>query len=77
MKSYTILAPRWYNNMDGCVGVVAIQTFEDEWKAYIGLASGFHQEMDEQHVAACGNGLAPEEAHGFFPYLDIEKYKAY
>lgn len=76
---YKILGAKWWNNVDGSIGIVAVETKlgGGEWKAYIGIASGLHEKMDEQHVAAYGNGLQPEEAHGIFPYLDIEKYKAY
>ena len=32
-------------------------------------------EADEQHIAALGSPLLPQEAQGFFPDLDIDKYK--
>lgn len=38
-------------------------------------AAGHDQQFDEQFVAKWGTGLQPEEAHGFFPHLDITKYK--
>lgn len=59
------------------IGVVAIETYTDEWKAYIGASHGYNKKMDEQNVAAYGSSLLPEEAHGFFPKLDISKYKKY
>lgn len=73
--TYKILSSLWWTNVDGCIGVVAVETFVDEWKAYIGIGFGYSQEGDEQRVAMLGCGLRPEQAHGFFPRFDIEKYK--
>jgi hypothetical protein len=80
MSGYTILDVRWFANIDGQIGVVAIRTGRHdpqsaEWKAYIGIGEGLDVEADEQHIAALGSPLLPEEAHGLFPYLDIDKYK--
>lgn len=64
-----------------CVGIVAVKTNTHEpddvleWKAYIGVSSGVNKSVDEQNIARLGSGLPPEEAHGFFPHLDITKYK--
>lgn len=74
-KYYEVLASKWFTSVDGCIGVVAVETFTNEWKAYIGIADGYNQQGDEQHIAMYGSGLLPEEAHGFFPHLNIEKYK--
>jgi hypothetical protein len=90
MASYTILASRWFTNPtvasmtheeDASIGIVAIRTNTHEpeapdiWKAYIGMSHGVNRQVDEQNVASWGTGLLPEEAHGFFPQLDIMRYK--
>lgn len=70
------MASTWRNNMLACIGIVAIETFEDEWKAYISIVPPEGSEKShEQFVAAFGAPLLPGEAHGFFPQFDIEKYK--
>lgn len=73
--SYTILASNWRNTMFACIGIVAVETYADEWKAYINVCRGDNQQADEQFVAGMGAPLLPEEAHGFFPSLDITHYK--
>lgn len=93
MDEYTlplakILDSVWFNNPtvtrlaqceDACIGVVAVETFDDtgEWKCYIGVGAGVNRRHDEQQVATYGTGISAREAQGFFPRLDIEKYKAY
>ena len=74
-EQYTILATRWWTPHTKTIGIVAIECFPDEWKAYIEVAPGVNEQDDAQHVAAWGAGLTPEEARGFFPHLPIEKYK--
>ncbi len=76
---YKILAAKWRTGGTGCVGFIAIETlaFDGEWKAYVGVASGLNIAADEQHIAAYGCALEPQEAQVFFPHLDIAKYKAY
>jgi hypothetical protein len=80
---YTVLDARWFSNASsaslmyidsGCIGVVAIESFPGQWKAYIGLGYGISRESDEQRIAGVGSKLLPEMAHGFFPGLDIKKY---
>lgn len=73
--NYKILASRWFSTDRGGIGIVAIETFTDEWAAYIGIGDGLNQQTDELYVAKLGNKLLPEEAHGFFGHLDITKYK--
>jgi hypothetical protein len=88
MDEYKILDARWFTNVtinrftpydDSCIGIVAIETFPEthEWKAYIGLGAGINPRTDEQQIARHGSGLSPEQAQGFFPRLDITKYKQY
>ena len=74
-KPYKILGARWWTPKYTTIGIVAIETFNGTWKAYLGVASGFNERLDEQDIAAWGAGLQPQEAHGFFPDLDIGKYK--
>lgn len=87
MREYTILDSRWFTpaqsflGLDVQVGIVAIRTNDhepgapDEWKAYIGFGMGMDANTDRQTIAARGAGLSPEEAAGFFPQLDIKRYK--
>ncbi|SRR5713226_3271598 len=83
-----ILDAVWFTNStinrftpygDSCIGVVAIETYEPthEWKAYIGLGAGVNPRTDGQQIATLGSGLQSEQAQGFFPRLDITKYKQY
>jgi hypothetical protein len=74
---YKILGDWWCCNSLGNMGVVAIETFEvtGEWKAYMGICNGDDVLIDQQMIAAYGNGLSPEIAHAFFPYLDVKRYK--
>ena len=76
MEHYKILDTRWFTPRMDTIGVVAIETFGDTWKAFLGTVPGHDRQFDEQFVAAWGAGLSPEEAHGFFPHLDVAKYKA-
>ncbi len=70
-----ILASRWLTPRSDTIGIVAVETFRDEWKAYIGTAAGHDVKFDERFVAKWGAALSAEEAHGFFPHLDSTKYK--
>jgi hypothetical protein len=88
ISEYKILDTLWFTNVtvtrftpydDSCIGVVAVETYEPtgEWKAYIGMGAGVNKSTDEQQIARHGSGLLPQQAQGFFPNLDIEKYKKY
>ena len=36
-----IISSTWHNTASGeCMGVVAIQSFKDTWKAYVGVGKG-------------------------------------
>ena len=75
-----ILGSVWFTNNRGVIGVVAARTGmhapeKGEWKAYIGIGYGRDIAEDAEVIADYGNGLSPERAHGFFPHLDISKYK--
>ena len=72
---YKILGARWFTPRMDTIGIVAVETFNDTWKAFLGTAAGHDQKFDERFVASWGAGLSPEEAHGFFPHLDIKAYK--
>lgn len=77
---YEILDARWFSAMNAHIGIVAVRTGmhdegKGEWKASIGAATGVNVEADEQLIAAIGAPLLPREARGFFPHLDIAKYK--
>lgn len=88
---YTIIDSKWWTpplnnvlfdaimgNTNICIGVVAIESDQAEgaWKCYIGYGRGVDAPSDEQRIA--GNGMplgSAAAAHGFFPSLDIEKYR--
>ncbi len=72
---YKVLGARWFTPRMDTIGIVAVETFNDTWKAFLGTAAGHDQTFDEQFVASWGASLSPEEAHGFFPHLDIKAYK--
>lgn len=55
------------------VGVVATET-NGGWRAYVGLSTSKEEIEDEQKVAALGQKLLADQAHGFFPKFDIKKY---
>jgi hypothetical protein len=74
-EPYIILDRRWFTPVGSFIGIVAVQTFEQQWKAYIGVAAGEDTKIDEQRIASLGAGLSAQEAHGIFPQLDIEQYK--
>lgn len=81
ITEYKILGTRWWTPRSDTIGIVAVRTNthepEDvlEWKAYLGTAAGHDWQFDGQFVAKWGAALQPEEAQGFFPNLDITKYK--
>lgn len=78
-KNYKILRSVWFTPQSPVmhVGVVAIERQHDarEWKAYIGLAGGLSQDVDEQFVAGYGAKLTDKaQAAAFFPDLNIEDF---
>ena len=85
---YKILDSVWHSSPtvihlthlpDAQIGVVAVETFRNDttwqWRAYIGLATGFHSQTDAQNIATWGAPLGPDIGHAYFPHIDIEKYK--
>ena len=75
---YTILSVRWIGSSRGQFGVVAFEADEGEWLATIGEVKDTHSAAySAQDIAAWGAKLLPQEAHGFFPELDVTKYKDY
>ena len=76
--TYKILAVRWIGSSRGQIGVLAFEADKDEnqWIATIGVVNDTHSEAySTQDIAAWGAVLLPQEAHGFFPQLDIKKYQ--
>ena len=70
-----IIESTWHTVMCGkIIGVVAIRSYENTWKAYIGIASGFDEKMDEQAIARDGAKLSEKVAYAYFPSLDVENY---
>jgi hypothetical protein len=70
-----ILDSRWFNTTKGTIGIVAVQTYANEWKAYIGIGDGVNQSSDEYTIAYHGASVDPHEAAAFFPGADIGLYK--
>lgn len=81
-KKYQIKGSIWFTPQIPpamIVGAVAIARDHDadEWKAYIGLAGGKDEAMDEQFVAGFGAKITDKTiAEAFFPQLDIERFVA-
>lgn len=85
-EEYKILDSHWFSNPTLAhpihdkheyvqIGVVAVETFTGEWRAYIGVSYVKSKRSDEQTIAAWGSALSAQEAHGFFPELDISQYR--
>lgn len=53
---YNVSQSIWYGN----IGIVTVQTEYDGEKMYIGQASGFSKEDDEQYIAAWGVAFHPQ-----------------
>lgn len=79
-----IVGVEWRSG-SGSVCAVAVD-YGRYWQAYIGPARAIHTPFGdieaspsttEKHVAENGAKLSWQEAAGFFPYLDIRKYKTY
>ena len=63
--------PRYGNS----IGVVAVQ-YDRYWQAYIGVVTGENDKSyDDLGLAKYGVKITAEQAHGFFPELDINQYK--
>lgn len=73
--AYTILDVQWRTGGTGTVGIVAIATYADTWKAVIGVAPGQSEHEDSHFIAGFGAALSRDEAHAFFPHYDSTKYK--
>lgn len=87
--NYKILSCTWKTPAQGhrLIGIVAIETDQHlmesqrTWKAYIGIVHEFpvrdgdDEILDATYVAKLGAPLSRQEAHGFFPQMDIKKYK--
>jgi hypothetical protein len=59
----------------GTIGIVAVETYRDEWQAYIGVITNeWSEDYALQQLAGWGIILSGEEAHAFFPQLDITTY---
>jgi len=71
---YKILGSKWHTSGTGMIGIVAIKSHEDIWKAYIGIAIGLNEKEDEQHIAKLGNKLNSRVASAYFPNFDINNY---
>lgn len=74
MSNIHILQTKWFKK----VGVVAVDYPESGyWQAYIGVSRGWQEEADVHNIAEWGSKLTWQEAQGFFPTIDITKYKTY
>lgn len=76
MDTYKILDYKWMTTGQGdLIGVVAIDSRDGDWKAYIGVAPGAHEEHDMQMVAKHGARIYEiDVACAYFPQLDRGKF---
>ena len=89
MGNSKILAVIWKEHVDSAIvdsaviGIVAYNTGKGKWKASMGITrlgwavkEGTKQELREaaQTITDIGEALTAEQAHGFFPELDISEY---
>lgn len=86
--AYTILGSVWYTPpitniiFDGMfgigqhlsVGVVAIKSSDNKWKAYLGYGVTGEQWKDEQHIATNGVKITKAVACATFPKLDPKRF---
>lgn len=82
MDKYDIIASEWRSGLTYTIGIVAYKTAQHDpslgqWCAAMSLAIYANREVDEKFIAGDGAKLSSEEAHAFFPHLDITKYKYY
>ena len=71
---------RYFNSNGFAVSIVAaVNTYQGEildWCAYIaGTDQTFHEEDAHEWAAEWGDKMRQEDAHHFFPYLPIEKWR--
>ena len=63
------------------IGIAAVETDahlmpgQRTWQAYIAAVDTGDKETDLVFIANFGAKLTAQEAHGFFPKLDIKNYK--
>lgn len=85
-KPYKILDSRWWTPplpgqtiMDlpsYCIGAVAVDSYKDDWKVYMGFGFGVDEESDCQQIAQHGMPIGSREAAcGLFPQLDPGKFR--
>lgn len=73
---YNIIRSTWYSPGSGrVIGVVAIKSHGDSWRAFIDVVRGLDEHLDEQDVAKYGSPLSKKVAQGYFPELNIEEYR--
>lgn len=74
--NYKVIDSIWYTPMTkmAVIGVVAIETAEGKWKAYIGCGNGDNESNDAQRIAAQGSKVTKAMACAFFPQLDPEGF---
>ena len=72
---YKILGRDWYSTRGALVGIIAVETFENQWRAYMSVVKGQSQREDEQTIATYGSPLPEEVARAYFSLLKEMNYK--
>lgn len=63
----------WATTNDSCIGIVlAEDDFTKEHKAYIGIGSGFNEEVDTKHISRVGSPFPLASAERIYKFLKRE-----
>ena len=72
-----VLADYWFSDVWGgtCGIVIGEDSLTGERKAYIGVADGYSQEADKQHILEGGQKFSPSLLEGILGLLKSQKKK--
>jgi hypothetical protein len=71
----TILGVVWKPTLDALIGIVALETTNNTWQAFIGVAKkGRTPDHSVEEIIAWGAPLSAQEAYAFFPDLPLASY---
>lgn len=73
-QNISIIGREWHTHNNQCIGVIAIQSYKNQWKAYIGVGIGIDEEVDAYQIAILGSKLPKIVACAYFPHLDPEEW---
>lgn len=68
---YKVLGSVWF----GTIGIVAVRSFNDDWKCYIGIGTGYSKALDQQEIAQLGKPVGKDIATAVFKELDPKCFK--